>query len=289
VDRGRQDRRAGGAGHGAGERRRHDRRQGPVRHPRRHRRHTHLDMPFGGTTSIDDFDTGTVAAAHGGTTIDRRLRDPAVQGRDDAGRARHLARQGRGQGGDRLRLPHDRDRPPAGAARRDGGIVKRGRHRASSSSWPTRACSSSTISRSSAPCCGPASSARSSACTPRRACPIDVLVERALAEGQPAPIYHALTRPEAAEATGTERAIALAEMAERAGLHRPPVGAARARARDGGPRSRPPAYAETCPQYLFLSEDDLRGTPDDRVRGRRSTCARRRCARSTTTITCGAA
>ena len=30
--------------------------------------HTHLDMPFGGTTSSDDFETGTTAAAHGGTT-----------------------------------------------------------------------------------------------------------------------------------------------------------------------------------------------------------------------------
>src|SRR5918993_2887327 len=38
--------------------------------------HTHLDMPFGGTRSADDFETGTIAAAHGGTTT---LIDFAIQ------------------------------------------------------------------------------------------------------------------------------------------------------------------------------------------------------------------
>src|SRR5215467_15103426 len=38
--------------------------------------HTHLDMPFGGTTSADDFETGTIAAAFGGTTC---LVDFAIQ------------------------------------------------------------------------------------------------------------------------------------------------------------------------------------------------------------------
>src|ERR1700745_1271430 len=39
--------------------------------------HTHLDMPFGGTRSADDFESGTVAAAHGGTIT---LIDFAIQG-----------------------------------------------------------------------------------------------------------------------------------------------------------------------------------------------------------------
>src|SRR5260370_25217752 len=38
--------------------------------------HPHLDMPFGGTTSSDDFETGTRAAAFGGTTT---LIDFAIQ------------------------------------------------------------------------------------------------------------------------------------------------------------------------------------------------------------------
>ncbi|MGA8556635.1 MAG: amidohydrolase family protein, partial [Candidatus Acidiferrales bacterium] len=38
--------------------------------------HTHLDMPFGGTMSADDFESGTIAAAYGGTTT---LIDFAIQ------------------------------------------------------------------------------------------------------------------------------------------------------------------------------------------------------------------
>src|ERR1700719_711832 len=46
--------------------------------------HTHLDMPFGGTTSSDDFETGTLAAAHGGTTT---IVDFAIQRKGTALRA----------------------------------------------------------------------------------------------------------------------------------------------------------------------------------------------------------
>jgi dihydropyrimidinase len=91
--------------------------------------------------------------------------------------------------------------------------------------------------------------------------PIDVLVQQALAAGHTAPIYHALTRPEVAEATGTERAIALAEMAG-VPVYMVHLSAQRALERVMEARDRGlPAYAETCPQYLFCSEDDLRGDP----------------------------
>ena len=102
--------------------------------------------------------------------------------------------------------------------------------------------------------------------------PIDVLVERALAAGHTAPIYHALTRPEVAEATGTERAIALAEMAK-VPVYMVHLSAERALERVMEARDRGlPAYAETCPQYLFLDEDALRGTPDDPFQGAKYVC-----------------
>ena len=85
---------------------------------------------------------------------------------------------------------------------------------------------------------------------------IDVLVKKALAEGKTAPKYHALTRPARAEAEATHRAIALAEMAG-VPIYIVHLSAAEAlemvtQARDRGL----PAYAETCPQYLFLSYDN---------------------------------
>jgi dihydropyrimidinase len=85
---------------------------------------------------------------------------------------------------------------------------------------------------------------------------IDVLVQKALAEGKTAPKYHALTRPARAEAEATHRAIALAEMAD-VPIYIVHLSAAEAlemvtEARDRGL----PAYAETCPQYLFLSDDN---------------------------------
>jgi dihydropyrimidinase len=85
---------------------------------------------------------------------------------------------------------------------------------------------------------------------------IDELVKEALRKGQTAPKYHALTRPPRAEGEATGRAIALSEMAG-VPIYIVHLSAAHAldqvrEARDRGL----PAYAETCPQYLFLSYDN---------------------------------
>ncbi len=104
--------------------------------------------------------------------------------------------------------------------------------------------------------------------------PIDVLVQRALAEGHTAPVYHALTRPEVAEATGTERALALAEMAK-VPVYMVHLSAQRALERVMEARDRgQAAFAETCPQYLFNTEDDLRGDsgPDGEWKGAGFVC-----------------
>jgi dihydropyrimidinase len=85
---------------------------------------------------------------------------------------------------------------------------------------------------------------------------IDELVKEALRKGETAPKYHALTRPPTAEGEATSRAIALAEMAG-VPIYIVHLSAAHAlekvkQARDMGL----PAYAETCPQYLFLSYEN---------------------------------
>ena len=88
---------------------------------------------------------------------------------------------------------------------------------------------------------------------------IDVMVKRALAAGRTAPKYHALTRPTRAEAEGVHRAIAIAEMANAPVyiVHLSCDDALREvqAARDLGL----PAYAETCPQYLFLDDSYYEG------------------------------
>jgi dihydropyrimidinase len=86
---------------------------------------------------------------------------------------------------------------------------------------------------------------------------IDVIVQQALAEGKKAPKYHALTRPTTAEAEAVSRTIALAEMAGA------PVYIVHLSCNDALEKVREardrglPVYAETCPQYLYLSLENF--------------------------------
>jgi dihydropyrimidinase len=86
---------------------------------------------------------------------------------------------------------------------------------------------------------------------------IDVLVEQALAAGRTDPRYHGEVRRELLEAEATHRAIKLAEVAG-SPLYVVHVSAASALAELATARDRGlNVFGETCPQYLFLSTDNL--------------------------------
>jgi dihydropyrimidinase len=86
---------------------------------------------------------------------------------------------------------------------------------------------------------------------------IDVLVAQALARGETAPLFHGTTRPVELEVEATQRAIMLAKVAD-CPLYIVHMSAceaveAVARARSAGAN----VFGETCPQYLYLSLDEL--------------------------------
>ncbi len=228
--------------------------------------HTHLDMPFGGTTSADDFETGTRAAAFGGTTC---IVDFAIQ-----------TRGGRIQDGldtwwkkadgkacidyglhmivtDLSEGSTDTDK---GLASMDSVVREGVTSFKLFMAYPgvlmvddgTIFKALTQTAKNGALICMHAENGSA----------IDVIVKRAVAEGKTAPIYHALTRPTTAEAEAVHRAIALAEMAG-APMYIVHLSSNEAlekvaEARDRGVM----AYAETCPQYLLLSLEDMQKMPD---------------------------
>ena len=213
--------------------------------------HTHLDMPFGGTTSADDFESGTIAAAHGGTTS---VVDFAIQYR---GQTLHQARDawmGKAEGkaaidyGFHMSVTElDRKVEAEMDALVGEGIT----------SFKLFMAYPGVFMLDDASIFRALLKTRENGGTicmhAENGGVIDVLVERALAEGHRAPKYHALTRPSRAEGEATHRAIALAEMAD-VPIYIVHLSAAEAlekvtEARDRGIA----AFAETCPQYLFLS------------------------------------
>jgi dihydropyrimidinase len=217
--------------------------------------HTHLDMPFGGTTSADDFETGTRAAAFGGTTT---LIDFAIQykgqtlrtafdtwmqkasGKAVCDYAFHciITELADAQLGEMNALVREGVTSfklfmayPGVFMLDDASIFKAFRATAKNGGLV----------------CMHAENGGA----------IDVIVQQALAEGKKAPKYHALTRPTTAEAEAVSRAIALAEMAGA------PVYIVHLSCNDALEKVREardrglPVYAETCPQYLYLSLENM--------------------------------
>ena len=232
--------------------------------------HTHMELPFGGTTASDDFSSGTIAAAHGGTTT---IVDFAIQQKGGSLRAGLDTWHAKAEGKAAIDYAFHMIMTEANADTLEGmaALVTEGVTSFKMfMAYPgVFLVDDQQIFRAML------RAGELGALITRHAeigLPIDVLVQRALSEGHTAPVYHALTRPEVAEATGTERAIALAEMAK-VPVYMVHLSAQRALERVMEARDRGlPAYAETCPQYLFCSEDDLRGTPDDEWQGAGYVC-----------------
>jgi dihydropyrimidinase len=217
--------------------------------------HTHLDMPFGGTTSADDFETGTIAAAHGGTTT---LIDFAIQ---NFGEGLYPAFEGwmkRAEGRATIDYAfHMIVRELTDQV--SGDMDRMTRHEGVTSfklfmAYPgVFMVDDATIFRA---LLKTRDNGGLICMHAENGGVIDTLVKEALRKGQTAPKYHALTRPTRAEGEATGRAIALAEMAG-VPIYIVHLSCADAlekvkQARDMGL----PVYAETCPQYLFLSYDD---------------------------------
>ncbi len=220
--------------------------------------HTHLDMPFGGTTSADDYTTGTQAAAVGGTTtvIDFALQNQSSTLQDalttwlkkSDGKAcvdfsLHMAVTNlHGENGaDTLREMEDMVNFGITSFKLfmaypnvlmiDDGLMFQVMQKAAALN---------------ALCCIHAENGSA----------IDIVVAQMIAEGKTAPHFHALSRSPKAEAEATHRSIALADMAGCAvyivHLSNEAALAELKFMQSRGAR----ALAETCTQYLVLSIED---------------------------------
>jgi dihydropyrimidinase len=221
--------------------------------------HTHMSMPFGGTNASDTFETGTRAAAWGGTTT---IIDFAVQKFGER-LEDSLATWHRMAGGECAvdyafhQIVGDVNAASLSAIRglQDEGITSFKLFMAypgvfySDDAQILRAMQVSadtgllTMMHAEN---GPA---------------IDVLVEQLLAQGKTDPYYHGVARAWQLEEEATHRAIMLAQLTG-APLYVVHVSAKQAvaqlaAARDLGQN----VYGETCPQYLYLSLEDQLGAP----------------------------
>ena len=217
--------------------------------------HTHMDLPFGGTSASDDFETGTVAAAHGGTTC---IVDFAVQSKGTT--MRHALdtwmRKAEGKSvidyGLHLILTELPDDwlPEMDAMVKHEGVTSFKLFTAYPGVFMV---DDATIYKAMK---RTADNGGLICMHAENGGVIDLLVKRMLAEGKTGPNGHALSRPATAEQEATHRVIALSEMAG-VPVYIVHVSSHLAMEQIREARDRGlPTYGETCPQYLFLAYED---------------------------------
>jgi dihydropyrimidinase len=214
--------------------------------------HTHLDMPFGGTTSSDDFETGTRAAAHGGTTT---LIDFAIQTKGhstlealDTWHAKADGKTAIDYGFHMIVTDLEDNRVHEMKMLADAGVTSYKLFMA----YPgVLYVDDGTIYRA----MRQAGENGTVVCMhAENGIVIDEIVKIALAEGKTEPKYHALTRPTRMEAEGVHRAISIAEVAQ-VPVYIVHLSSSDALEQVMLARNRGVhAFAETCPQYLFLDD-----------------------------------
>ncbi|HIF83278.1 MAG TPA: dihydropyrimidinase [Candidatus Marinimicrobia bacterium] len=214
--------------------------------------HTHLDMPFGGTTSADDFETGTRAAAHGGTTT---LIDFAIQSKGhstlealDTWHAKADGKTAIDYGFHMIVTDLEDNRVHEMKMLANAGVTSYKLFMA----YPgVLYVDDGTIYRA----MRKAGEDGTVVCMhAENGIVIDEIVKQALAEGKTEPKYHAITRPTRMEAEGVHRAISIAEVAQ-VPIYIVHLSSSDALEQVMLARNRGVhAFAETCPQYLFLDD-----------------------------------
>ena len=215
--------------------------------------HTHLDMPLGDTVTADDFESGTVAAAFGGTTS---VVDFAVQTRGRPMREAWETWMRKAEAKAALDYGFHMivtDLGAAGLEEMDALVAEGVTTFKLFMAYPGRLMvDDAVIFRALRRTADNGGMVLMHA---ENGGVIAELVARALAEGRTAPKYHALTRPPRTESEATHRALALAELAG-APVYVVHVSCAEAVEEVAQARGRNPgALGETCPQYLFLSDE----------------------------------
>jgi dihydropyrimidinase len=226
--------------------------------------HTHLDMEVGVTRSSDDFTTGTQAAACGGTTcvVDFAT---AYRGQTPAEGLALWHDKARGKAvidyGFHMTITElERSADDVVAEMAEAGITSFKLYM----TYPDRLMVSDDVIARMLHAAGRAGALVSLHCEDDAT--IARLRTEALAGGHTEPRWHAWSRPPSAEADAVERAVRMAEAAEAPCyvVHlsgAPALGHVR-RARERGL----PFFAETCPQYLYLSADRYEGASEEAVR-----------------------